>query len=337
MPKDPGWSSQEGACAVERLHGFLEPDLTAVKALVYAQIEGPTDLIKTIAEHLVSSGGKLLRPLLTLASARWSGYTGEGHIALAAAVEFIHCATLLHDDVVDASMLRRAQESANAIWDNKPPILVGDFLFARAFALMVTTGNMEVLRLLSKASTEISAGELMQMSIAGDLDIEDDAYLEVIRAKTATLFSAACHAGSTLAGHGESEALRAYGMGLGMAFQIADDVMDYTSSSTVMGKRSGDDFRDGKVTLPVLLAYRQGGAADRRFWYRTMTRGDQKAGDFERALEILKRTGGCDHARQWAERYAQEAQRALERTAGGDSALTDMLWQLAQESHLRVH
>ena len=251
--------------------------------LIHDGLSSTVSLIPDLARHLIDSGGKRLRPLLTLAAARMGGYQGHLHINLAAAVEFIHTATLLHDDVVDESALRRGKVSANIVWGNKPSVLVGDFLFSRAFELMVETGEMAVLGILAHASSIIAEGEVMQLKSANNLATTEEHYLSVVRAKTAALFSAAAESGALLANRSDDyvSALRVYGDNLGIAFQLVDDALDYSGRQALMGKSVGDDFREGKATLPVILAYARADELARRFWQRTIETGPQSESDLD--------------------------------------------------------
>jgi octaprenyl-diphosphate synthase len=263
----------------------------------------------------VDSGGKRLRPLITLAAARMYGGTGDAQIKLAAAVEFIHTATLLHDDVVDESTLRRGHASANRIWGNKPSVLVGDFLFSRAFQLMVDAGSLPVLGVLANASAVISEGEVMQLRVTRNLATTETDYLAVISAKTAALFAAAAEAGAMIAGaHAmDAKSLAGYGRNLGIAFQLVDDALDYSGRQAVMGKAVGDDFRESKVTLPVILSSSRAQDEERRFWRRTIEVGVQEEGDLTRAIEYLERGGALSETIDRARLYAGEARSALDR------------------------
>ena len=246
-----------GVSPVERLHALVGGDMAATDRLIHARMHSGVPLIPDLARHLIDSGGKRLRPLLTLAAARAGGYVGESHIMLAAAVEFIHTATLLHDDVVDESSLRRGKVSANLMWGNKPSVLVGDFLFSRAFQLMVETGNLAVLDILAGAAAIIAEGEVMQLKSTNNLGVTEAHYLSVVTAKTAALFAAAAEAGAVIAGQPSAtiEGMRAYGMNLGIAFQLVDDALDYSGRQALLGKSVGDDFREAKMTLPIILAH----------------------------------------------------------------------------------
>ncbi len=279
-----------GTASLDGLAEIVADDLSAVNDLILARMDSPVALIPQLAGHVIAAGGKRLRPMLTLASAKLSNHRGRRHIGLAACVEFIHTATLLHDDVVDDSSLRRGLASANAVWGNKPSVLVGDFLFSRAFELMVEDGSLEVLAILSRASSIIAEGEVMQLITSNDVDTTEGAYLEVIRAKTAELFAAACRIGAVVADRpkAEADALERFGMNLGIAFQLVDDVLDYSALQATLGKTIGDDFREGKMTLPVVLAFARGDASEQAFWRRTVEDLDQNEGDFGRAIAILE-------------------------------------------------
>lgn len=276
-------------------------------------MESPVALIPQLAGHVVSAGGKRLRPMLTLASARLCGYEGKRHVTLATCIEFIHTATLLHDDVVDESVLRRGLESANAVWGNQASVLVGDFLFSRSFELMVEDGSVAVMGILASASARLAEGEVMQLLTANDTETGETAYLEVITAKTARLFSAACRLGAVVANRPkvEEEALDSFGMNLGVAFQLIDDVLDYSAKQATLGKTVGDDFSEGKITLPVILAFRRGDDEQRRFWRRTLGDLDQKDGDMEHAFRLLETHGALDDTVERARHYGDIARDSL--------------------------
>jgi octaprenyl-diphosphate synthase len=300
--------------ALSRLASVVGEDLEACNRTIVARMDSPVALIPRLAAHIVAAGGKRLRPLLTLASARLCGYeAGSRHVNLATCVEFIHTATLLHDDVVDESLLRRGLASANAVFGNKPSVLVGDFLFARAFQLMVEDGSLEVLAILSRAAATIAEGEVLQLATQNDLSTSEQQYLEVVRGKTAALFSAACQVGAVIAerGHREERALAEFGMKLGIAFQLVDDALDYAADQDTLGKTVGDDFREGKVTLPVLVAHADGDSVDRAFWTRTIQDGEQREQDLEHALLLMVRTGAIERTLDRAGRFAAEAKAAL--------------------------
>lgn len=299
--------------SLDALTALVAEDMKAVNALIIARMDSPVALIPQLAGHVVAAGGKRLRPMLTLAAARMCGHSGHRHIGLAACIEFIHTATLLHDDVVDDSDLRRGLASANAVWGNKSSVLVGDFLFSRAFELMVEDGSLKVLAILSKASSTIAEGEVMQLITTNDTATDETAYLEVIKAKTAHLFAAACRIGAVVADRPEAEeaALKEYGMNLGIAFQLIDDVLDYTAKQATLGKTVGDDFREGKITLPIVLAFRRGDAAEKAFWRRTLEEMDHRSGDLERAVAILDKRGVLTETVERARQYGAQATRAL--------------------------
>jgi octaprenyl-diphosphate synthase len=299
---------------VERLHALVSADMEATDRLIHERMGSMVPMIPELARHLIDSGGKRLRPLLTLAAARLGGYEGVHHLKLAAAVEFIHTATLLHDDVVDASAMRRGKVAANLVWGNKPSVLVGDFLFSRAFGLMVETKNVAVLDILSNASAVIAEGEVLQLGSANNLGVTEDHYLRVVSAKTAALFAAAAEAGATLAGLAADQihAMKLYGQNLGIAFQLVDDALDYSGRQIIMGKSVGDDFREAKMTLPVILAFAR--AADdsaRNFWQRTIESGAQHDGDLNRAIAYVEETGAIRETLTRARRYAELAKGAL--------------------------
>jgi octaprenyl-diphosphate synthase len=299
---------------VDHLTALLSGDMAATDRVIHDRLGSAVSLIPDLARHLIDSGGKRLRPLLTLAAARLCDYPGEAHVKLAAAVEFIHTATLLHDDVVDASAMRRGKLAANMVWGNKPTILVGDYLFSRAFQLMVETGSLGVLDILSGASAIIAEGEVMQLKSANNLGTTQEDYMRVVTAKTATLFSSATEAGAVLANAPLATASRLhdYGHNLGIAFQLIDDALDYSGHAKQMGKAVGDDFREAKVTLPVILAYARADDEGRMFWERTIQTGPQHEVDLARAIAYVEQTGGIADTRALAERYVDAACVSLE-------------------------
>jgi octaprenyl-diphosphate synthase len=298
---------------LEALGALVAADLSKVNQLIVQRMHSPVALIPQLAGHIIAAGGKRLRPMLTLAAARLCGYRGERHIGLATCVEFIHTATLLHDDVVDESVLRRGQESANAVWGNKPSVLVGDFLFSRAFQLMVQDGSLDVLAILSDASAIIAEGEVRQLMTSNDTETSETVYLEVVRAKTAQLFAAAARLGAVVADRPkvEEEALESFGLNLGIAFQLVDDVLDYSARQAELGKTIGDDFREGKITLPVILAFRRGGQRERAFWRRTVEQEKQDDGDLAAAIALMQRHRALDDAVERARHYGAIARDAL--------------------------
>ena len=298
----------------DTLADALAADLAAVNLLIRDRMASRhAPRIPEVTAHLVEAGGKRLRPMLTLAAARICGYQGDHHIKLAATVEFIHTATLLHDDVVDESQQRRGRPTANLLWDNKSSVLVGDYLFARSFQLMVETGTLRVMDILANASATIAEGEVLQLTAAQDLATDEDVYLQVVRGKTAALFAAATEVGGVIAGAPEAQirALFDYGDALGVAFQIADDMLDYGGSTAQIGKNTGDDFRERKVTLPVIRAVAAANAEDRGFWSRVIEKGDQRDGDFDHAMTLFAKTGAMDSTRIEAFAWAAKARAAL--------------------------
>jgi len=298
---------------------LVAADLNHVNSVILERMQSKVALIPELAGHLIAGGGKRMRPMLTLACARLLDYPGTRHHRLAAAVEFIHTATLLHDDVVDGSGLRRGRQTANLIWGNPASVLVGDFLFSRSFELMVEDGSLKVLRILSRASAVIAEGEVDQLTAQRRIDTDEDHYLEIISAKTAALFAAACRIAAVVAERDEAveQALDSYGRNLGIAFQLIDDAIDYSSDATTMGKGVGDDFRDGKVTLPVILAYARGGEADRRFWGEAMEGERSRDEDLVRATALLRASGALDDTIARARTYGQRAIDALGAFPGG--------------------
>ena len=321
----------------DRLNTYLSDDMEAVNKLIRARMASEhAPRIPEVTAHLVEAGGKRLRPMLTLAAARMCGYDGPFHVHLAATVEFIHTATLLHDDVVDESRQRRGRPTANLLWDNKSSVLVGDYLFSRSFQLMVETGSLRVLDILANASATIAEGEVLQLTAAQDLATDERIYLQVVRGKTAALFSAATEVGGVIAGAPEAAvtALRTYGDALGIAFQIVDDLLDYGGSSDTIGKNVGDDFRERKLTLPVIKAVARAGATERAFWIRTIEKGDQQPGDLEQAMTLLSRHGAMEETRAEALDWAAKAKAALATLPAHD--LGDMLADLADYVVARV-
>ncbi|MBZ0216858.1 MAG: polyprenyl synthetase family protein, partial [Fimbriimonadaceae bacterium] len=275
--------------SIEALIELTSADMAQVNTLIMSRTISHVDMIPELARHLINSGGKRLRPLLTIAAAQMCGYDGEDHIKLAASVEFMHTATLLHDDVVDESDLRRGQKTARMVWGNQASVLVGDFLLGQAFKMMVETGSLEALRILSNAAAIIAEGEVLQLSTAQNVTTTEDQYLAVIRAKTAALFSAATEVGAVISDQPKEvqDALEAYGNNLGIAFQLIDDALDYSGKEADLGKSVGDDFREGKITLPIVLSYRRGDDEERAFWRRTLERHEIENGDLEQAIELM--------------------------------------------------
>ena len=303
--KEPGLAS---------LSGLAAPDLERVNQVILSRTGSDVAMIPEVANHLISSGGKRLRPMLTLAMAGLCGYRGEGHVKLAASVEFMHTATLLHDDVVDQSDMRRGKAAARMLWGNEASVLVGDFLLGQAFRMMVEVGSLPCLDVLSTAATVIAEGEVMQLAAAKNMQTSEDEYLDVIRAKTAALFAAACEVGPILASRPKAEiaACRSYGSNLGIAFQLIDDALDYGGTSAKLGKNVGDDFREGKITLPVVLSFRRGSEAERDFWRRTLERSEIEDGDLETALATMRRHRALEDTIERARHYGAMARDALE-------------------------
>jgi len=298
----------------EHLQALVAQDMDAVNTLIRTRMASEhAPRIPEVTAHLVEAGGKRLRPLLTLAAANLCGYQGTHHQLLAATVEFIHTATLLHDDVVDESDKRRGRPTANLLWDNKSSVLVGDYLFSRSFQLMVETGNMKALGILANASAVIAEGEVLQLSAAQDLATTEAIYLQVVRGKTAALFAAACEVGAVIADAPEAhaKALHAYGDALGIAFQIVDDLLDFGGASATLGKNIGDDFRERKLTLPIILAVAKANPEERGFWLRTIEKCQQNEGDLTHALSLMERQGTLTETRQKALDWADEARKAL--------------------------
>ena len=310
----PAAPAGDGEDVLGVLVALVQDDLDACNRTIVEHMESPVALIPQVAAHIVAAGGKRLRPLLTLAAARMCGYQGGlRHVQLAACVEFIHTATLLHDDVVDESALRRGLASANAVFGNKASVLVGDFLFARAFQLMVADGSLKVLDILSRAAATIAEGEVLQLTTQNDLATTEARYLDVIRGKTATLFAAACQVGAVVADRPlrQEAALAGYGMNVGIAFQLVDDALDYAADEAKLGKTVGDDFREGKITLPVLAAYAAGDEQERRFWRRTIEDSEQRAEDLAHAMDLITRHRAIRATLDRAARSAAEAKAEL--------------------------
>jgi octaprenyl-diphosphate synthase len=299
---------------IDQLTALVANDMALVNRTILSRTGSDVTMIPQVANHLISSGGKRLRPMLTLATAGLCGYSGDGHIKLAAAIEFMHTATLLHDDVVDESDMRRGKLAARVVWGNEASVLVGDFLLGQAFKMMVEVGSLSCLDVLSSAAAVIAEGEVMQLSAAKDTATTEDDYLAVIRAKTAALFAAACEVGPILASRSKAEiaACRGFGVNLGLAFQLIDDALDYGGSSAKLGKNVGDDFREGKITLPVVLSFRRGTQTERAFWRRALEKGEISDGDLETALAMLKKHRALEDTIERARHYGAMARDALE-------------------------
>src|SRR6188474_769205 len=299
--------------SLNRLVELVAPDMERVNTTILARTGSEVAMIPEVANHLIASGGKRLRPMLTLAMARLAGYSGDGHIKLAAAVEFMHTATLLHDDVVDESNMRRGKVAARMLWGNEASVLVGDFLLGQAFKMMVEVADLHALEILSSAAAVIAEGEVMQLGTAKNTATTEDEYLAVIRAKTAELFAAACEVGPALASRPKDEqsACRSFGMNLGIAFQLVDDALDYGGKAAKLGKNVGDDFREGKITLPVVLSFRRGSESERAFWRRTLEEGDATDADLEHAIGLMTKHRALEDTIQRARHYGAIATDAL--------------------------
>jgi octaprenyl-diphosphate synthase len=311
--------------SIQPLVALVSGGMDRVNELILSKAGSDVEMIPEVANHLISSGGKRLRPMITLAAADMFGYQGEGHIKLATSVEFMHTATLLHDDVVDESDMRRSKPTARMIWGNQASVLVGDFLLGQAFKMMVEVGSLDSLEVLSNASAVIAEGEVMQLAAAKNLETTEDEYLSVIKAKTAALFSAAAEVGPIIASASKAErmALRSYGLNLGLAFQLVDDALDYGGNARDLGKNTGDDFREGKITLPVVLAYRRGTDEEREFWKRCLEGETIEDGDLEQAIELLNKYDALAETVERARTYGSNALGALETLPSG--AHTDAL------------
>jgi len=299
--------------SIDRLVELVTADMERVNAAILSRTGSDVTMIPEVANHLINSGGKRLRPMLTLAMARLAGYGGDGHVKLAAAVEFMHTSTLLHDDVVDESEMRRGRLAARMVWGNEASVLVGDFLLGQAFKMMVEVGSIRALDILSTAAAVIAEGEVMQLGAAKNTATTEDEYLAVIRAKTAELFAAACEVGPALANRSKDEeaACRSYGMNLGIAFQLVDDALDYGGKSAKLGKNVGDDFRDGKITLPVVLSFRRGSDSERLFWRRTLEDGDATDNDLDTAISLMNKHRALEDTVKRARHYGAIAKDAL--------------------------
>jgi octaprenyl-diphosphate synthase len=301
------------SASIDRLVELVTADMDRVNSVILSRTGSEVTMIPEVANHLINSGGKRLRPMLTLAMAQLAGYQGDGHVKLAAAVEFMHTATLLHDDVVDESEMRRGRLAARMLWGNEASVLVGDFLLGQAFKMMVEVGSMRALDILSTAAAVIAEGEVMQLGAAKNTATTEDEYLAVIRAKTAELFAAACEVGPAIAvlSKDEQAACRSFGMNLGVAFQLVDDALDYGGKSAKLGKNVGDDFRDGKITLPVVLSFRRGSDSERVFWRRTLEDGDATDADLETAVSLMNKHRALEDTIKRARHYGSIAKDAL--------------------------
>jgi octaprenyl-diphosphate synthase len=299
--------------SIEPLANLVASDMDRVNTTILSRTGSEVTMIPEVANHLISSGGKRLRPMLTVAMAKLVNYDGDGHLKLAAAVEFMHTATLLHDDVVDESDMRRGKLAARMLWGNEASVLVGDFLLGQAFKMMVEVGSLRALEILSSAAAVIAEGEVMQLSVAKNTATTEDEYLAVIRGKTAELFAAACEVGPAIAKRPKAEqaACRSFGMNLGIAFQLVDDALDYGGTAQKLGKNVGDDFREGKITLPVVLAFRRGNDAEREFWIRALERGEIGEGDLDHAIGLMTKHRALEDTLSRAQHYGAMAVDAL--------------------------
>jgi octaprenyl-diphosphate synthase len=327
------------APSLDALLSLCSDDMVRVDREILARMRSPVSLIPELANHLVGAGGKRMRPLLTVAAARLCGYSADDdrHIKLATCVEFIHSATLLHDDVVDVSELRRGRPTANTVWGDKASVLVGDFLFTRSFELMVDVGSLDILGVLSRASSTIAEGEVLQLVTQRNISTPEATYLEVIKAKTARLFASAAEVGAMVAGRNGAErvALESFGMNLGIAFQLVDDALDYSGREAQLGKTVGDDFREGKITLPVILAFLRGGAVDREFWKRTVQTLEQRPEDLAQAQTLIERHNALSDTLERARHYGAMARDAL--GLFGDTPLKAALLEAVDFAIDRAH
>jgi octaprenyl-diphosphate synthase len=339
MPNVISLEGKRKGPSLDPLLSLCADDMVRVDREILARMRSPVALIPELANHLVGAGGKRMRPLLTVAAARLCGYTADDdrHVKLATCVEFIHSATLLHDDVVDVSALRRGKPTANTLWGDKASVLVGDFLFTRSFELMVDVGSLDILAVLSRASSTIAEGEVLQLVTQRDISTPEATYLEVIKAKTARLFAAAAEVGAIVAGRNGPErvALESFGMNLGIAFQLVDDALDYAGREAQLGKTVGDDFREGKITLPVILAFLRGGAVDREFWKRTLQKLEQRPEDFAQAQSLIERHNALADTLERARHYGAMARDAL--GLFGDSSLKAAMLEAVDFAIDRAH
>jgi octaprenyl-diphosphate synthase len=305
--------AREPSQSLAPLLELVDEDMNAINRIILDKAVSDVELIPELTHHLVNSGGKRLRPMLAIAASKLCGYRGQGHVRTAAAIEFMHTATLLHDDVVDESDTRRGRKTARLIWGNQATVLVGDFLLGQAFRMLVDVGSLPVLRILSNAAATIAEGEVMQLAAAKNTATTEDAYLAIIDSKTAALFAAAAEVGGAISNRpaDEQAALRSYGRNLGLAFQLVDDALDYSGDSARLGKSVGDDFREGKITLPVILSFRRGNDRDREFWNRTIVEGKIDDGDLEHAIGLMKKHKSIDATLERARSYGAIARDAL--------------------------
>ena len=301
--------------SVDDLQLYFAQDMQAVDKLINSYItSNVTPVISELSNHLINAGGKRLRPLLTLAASDLCNYSGASHIKLAAAIEYIHTATLLHDDVVDESFQRRGKPTANILWDNQSSVLVGDYLFSKSFQLMVETDSLKVLSILADASSTISEGEILQLSAVRNIKTDESAYFKIIEGKTAALFAAATEVGAVISNveDKEADALANFGKALGISFQITDDLLDYVGSEEALGKNIGDDFKEGKVTLPLIKAISKSSKEEKRFWEEVINKGMQKSSDLEHALLLMRQHNVFDETRSEAIKWSKKARNYLD-------------------------
>lgn len=299
--------------SLQSLINLTQYDMERVNQFILSMAKSEVEMIPEISNHLISSGGKRLRPMITLASAHMFGYQNDGHIKLATAVEFMHTATLLHDDVIDESNLRRGKSTARMIWGNQASVLVGDFLLGQAFKMMVDVGSIEALSVLANAAAIIAEGEVMQLSAAKNIQTSASDYLKIINAKTAALFSAAAEVGPIIAGYKDKErsALREYGTLLGLAFQLIDDALDYGGAAKHLGKNIGDDFREGKITMPVILAYARSNTVEKAFWEQALENGNNNDEALAHAQYLIEKYDSLSDTIEQARIYGTRATNAL--------------------------
>lgn len=312
--KDGETAKDNSQTGIDSLLKLVADDMGRVNESILVRAKSHVDMIPELAHHLINSGGKRLRPMLTIAAAQMCGYEGDAHIKLATSVEFMHTATLLHDDVVDESDLRRGKKTARLIWGNQASVLVGDYLLGQAFKMMVETKSLEALGILSDASSIIAEGEVLQLAAANNTATSEDAYMQVIDAKTAALFAAAAEVGGVVADRPveEKAALASYGRNLGIAFQLVDDALDYSGKEAEIGKAVGDDFREGKITLPVVLSYRRGDETERKFWKRTLEKGEQSDDDLIYAVKLMDKHNALADTKDRARHYGTIARDAMD-------------------------
>ena len=330
-------ANQSARDDLKPLYDIVGPDMESINRLILDKAISDVDLVLELAHHLIDSGGKRLRPMLTIATSKLIGYSGTQHVPIAAAVEFMHTATLLHDDVVDQGDVRRGKRAARVIWGNEASVLVGDFLLGQAFRMLVKVGSLPVLQILSNAAAIIAEGEVMQLAAAQNTATTEDDYLSIVNAKTAALFSGAAESGAAVADRPVEElaALRSYGKNLGIAFQLIDDALDYSGNAGNLGKSIGGDFREGKITLPLILAFRRGTGDERAFWNRTIVEGDVCDNDLEHAIGLMERHGTIEATISRARSYGEVAHDAL--AIFPDGHVKDALQQVISFCVNRTH